>query len=157
MEVGPGHPWYFQKPCLIDFKDKQVSREEHNGSAQHPLPTQGDALPSVTYVLLWMSMAQRQRTTDESSVQTPKVRAWRPFTVQEKQAGVLRRVCQGSLQTPPVKQSESWACNPLGWAKYRLWCCMWELEGMERIPKGNLVQPLFKCLQLGGRIPRIKT
>ena len=52
MEVGPGHPWYFQKPCLIDFKDKQVSREEHNGSAQHPLPPQGDALPSLTYVLL---------------------------------------------------------------------------------------------------------
>ena len=47
-------------------------------------------------------MAQRQRTTDESSVQTPKVRAWRPFTVQQKQAGVLRRVCQGS---PPNSSS----------------------------------------------------
>jgi hypothetical protein len=37
-----------------------------------------------------MSMAQRQRITDESSVQIPKVRAWRPFTVVKK-ARVLRR------------------------------------------------------------------
>lgn len=42
------------------------------------------AFPSLTYVLLWMSMAQRQRITDDSSVQIPKVRAWRPFTIQQR-------------------------------------------------------------------------
>ena len=76
-----------------------------------------------------------------------------------KQAGVLRRVCQGSLQTPPtsLEESESWACDPLGWAKYRLWCCTCKLEGMQRIPEGELVQLLFQRLQLGGRVPRVET
>lgn len=57
-------------------------------------------LPSLTYVLLWMSMAQRQRITDDSSVQIPKVRAWRPFTVEQKKPRVSRGDSQGSLQTP---------------------------------------------------------
>lgn len=34
----------------------------------------------LTYVLFWISMAQAQRMIDESNVQIPKVRAWRPFT-----------------------------------------------------------------------------
>lgn len=38
-----------------------------------------------TYVLLRMSMAQRQRITDDSRVQMPKVRAWSPFTVQRRE------------------------------------------------------------------------
>lgn len=33
-------------------------------------------------------MAQRQRIIDESSVQIPKVRAWRPFTVAEESKSV---------------------------------------------------------------------
>ena len=32
-------------------------------------------------------MAQRQRITEESSVQIPKVRAWRPFTAVKKKSG----------------------------------------------------------------------
>ena len=37
-----------------------------------------------SYVLFWMSMAQAHRIIDDSNVQIPNVRAWRPFTEEER-------------------------------------------------------------------------
>ena len=41
MEVGPGHPWYFQKPCHVDFKDKQVIEGGTQWLCSAPIATTG--------------------------------------------------------------------------------------------------------------------
>lgn len=92
MQVGPGHPWYFKSLAMLILRINRSSRRNTMALlSTHCQHRRLVLFPPLTYVLLWMSMAQRQRTTDEHC-QSPKVRAWRPFTVQQKQAGVVRRV-----------------------------------------------------------------
>lgn len=118
-------------------------------------------LPSLTYVLLWMSMAQRQRITDDSSVQIPKVRAWRPFTVEQKKPRVSRGESQGSLQTPLTYW---WFMGGRLLSLNSLQSGRGEALGLHMVTRRNgrnstvrTVQLLFRCLQLGGGIPRVRT
>lgn len=101
-----------------------------------------------------MSMAQRQRITDESSVQIPKVRAWRPFTVEQKKTKSVER---GRVRLPPNSSHRTggsweagcWARTPFGWAEGRLWCYRGALEGMEGIPEWELLSSasyVYSCV-----------
>ena len=53
MEVGPGHPWYFQKPCHVDFKDKQVIEGGTQWLCSAPIATTGrcSSLPYIRFVV----------------------------------------------------------------------------------------------------------
>ncbi|KAI1237710.1 hypothetical protein IHE44_0013796 [Lamprotornis superbus] len=59
---------------------RQQANLENEQTAVSSKETNGFLECCFTYVLLRMSIAQRQRITDDNRVQTPKVRAWRPFT-----------------------------------------------------------------------------
>ena len=51
---------------------------------------QGAERDELSYVLFWISMAQAQRMIDDSNVQMPNVRAWRPFTEKKmEKSGML--------------------------------------------------------------------
>lgn len=57
------------------------------------------AVRNLTYVLFWISMAQAQRMIDDSNVQIPNVRAWRPFTVEMARTTKMKDLKKGGKKT----------------------------------------------------------